>query len=322
MNMPILKIQFPEDFNERYDAYKAKLLKSTVGLPQASSAVITPEKIDEDEKKKIMATKPPSFTMKVLRPIANLIAKYTSPSQINSIAKQFGFEENAKTPDEVAGALLQMFETLREENNDEDIKKIIETLLTLYAQLVDEKLHDKGLIGPVRGILHRGHFNLGFNPLTKGYFLLPFEGPEHGVLMRAEGTTEHDFQDGEKRKMRIITNSEKIGNGTVQKSIPTLKINGDFFMSGNQKVPMERGQRSMTELFLKHAEINRNNKCVKKGRNLSTEELQKAGSYGTEKAFRNALKKIREKLLNGKLPASIKNNGTRKYQMVIEYNKT
>src|ERR1035437_10350061 len=35
--MNYLKIQFPEDFDARYNAYKAKLLGSTVSIPQLSS---------------------------------------------------------------------------------------------------------------------------------------------------------------------------------------------------------------------------------------------------------------------------------------------
>ncbi len=158
--------------------------------------------INEDEKQKIMATKPPSFTMKVLRPLANLFASYTSPSQVSSVARQFGFEESAKNPDEVAAALLRMFEILRDEENDEDIRKIIETLLTLYAHLIDERVHEKGLIGPARKILWLGHFNIAFHAGSKSYIVAPCEGPVHGIAMRAEGMTEQDFQDNEKRKLR------------------------------------------------------------------------------------------------------------------------
>lgn len=158
--------------------------------------------IDEDTKKQIAATKPASFTIKTLRPIANLLATYTSPSQINSLVEEFGFEEVAKTPDEASAALLRIFEALREENNDEDIKKILEASLSLYAQLIDEKLHEVGLIGPVREILRRGHFHLGFQTREKKYLVLPFEGPLHGAIMRAEGRTEEDFQDPKKRPIR------------------------------------------------------------------------------------------------------------------------
>jgi len=159
-------------------------------------------KIYEDEKKKITATKPASFTMRILRPLANLIAKYTSPSEINSVVKQFGFEKDVRTPDEACAALLQIFEILREEDNDKDIKKIIEALLTLYAHLIDERSHEKGLIGHVREILWRGHFNLGFHAVKKEYLVVPFSGIVHGIIMRADGTTENDFQDETKYKMR------------------------------------------------------------------------------------------------------------------------
>lgn len=204
-------------------------------------------KIDEDEKNKIMATKPPSLTMKVLRPLAHLLAEYTDPSQISSIAKQFGFEKNAKTPDEACGAILEMFDSLSEEKNEGEIKEIIEALLALYAHLIDEKLHEEGLIGSARKILYIGHFQLAFHIHKKEYILVPLEGPAHGITMRMEGTTKSDFQDIKKRKMRMancyITKDvedfryngnllDKIGKGTdyykVFDALYTLLPNGGF----------------------------------------------------------------------------------------------
>lgn len=164
--------------------------------------------LSNDEKNRIMATKPPSFTMKGLRPMANLLARYTSPSQICSVLKEFGIKEEASSPVDAEAVLLHAFETLREENNDEDVRKIIEKLLTLYGQLIDEKRHDKGLVGPVREILQRGHFNLGFHIVKKEYVIVPFEGPAHGIVMRVEGTSEVDFQDAKKRKVRTLSSPQ------------------------------------------------------------------------------------------------------------------
>lgn len=222
--------------------------------------------IDEDEKKKIMATKPPSFTMKMLRPLAHVIAYYTDPSAVLSVAREFGFDEQIETragAAAVGGAaavLLHMFETLRDERNDEDIKKIIESLLNLYAQLIDEKLHDKGLIGPVRKILHRRHFTLGFHVVKKEYELRPFEGPVHGSAMYAEGITERDFQDDEKRKMRMII-EEKIQfkNEILTKIVCVRSKNGGnkflIIINDNYKKPIYGDKaKSSWDLFFKIAE--------------------------------------------------------------------
>ena len=154
-------------------------------------------------KTKIMATKPPSFTMRTLRPLSNLIARYTSPGQVCSVLKDFGFPTAADHPSKAETALLQAFEALREDGNDDDIRRIIETFLTLYAQLIDEKLHEKGLIGSVREILRRGHFNIGFHTTRKEYIVAPFEGPVHGAVMYAEKLTEQDFQDTNRRVTRL-----------------------------------------------------------------------------------------------------------------------
>lgn len=164
--------------------------------------------INENEKSKIMETKPPSFTMKILSPIAGEIARWTSPSQIEHIAERFGFKENAETSDEVCGVILRMFKELRRENNDKDIVKIIETLLNLYVRASlfgNEELyiHDKRLISPIRELLREGHFSLGFDKTKKDYIIKPFDGAVHGIVTLAEGKSEQDFQDEPPRKMRV-----------------------------------------------------------------------------------------------------------------------
>jgi len=169
--------------------------------------------INDSEKEKIMATKPPSFTMKkVLRPIANLIARYTSPSQVCSVLKDFGFKEIASNPMEVEALLLRIFETLRDENDYETIGKIIERFLALYASYTDDEklqVHDKNFISPVREILRRGHFSMAFHKGRKEYVIAPFEGPAHGIVMRAEGATEDDFLDQKKTEMRTLGSPQR-----------------------------------------------------------------------------------------------------------------
>lgn len=168
--------------------------------------------LDAKGRDKIRATKPPSLTMKVLRPLANLIAENTTPPQVDSILRDFGFSETSTTPSEACGALLRTFETLLEETNNKDITEIIETLLTLYAHLVPEEKHrEQVFINSVAEILRDGHFNLGYRKTKKEYVVMPFKGPVHGIIMLGEGTTEEDFKDRERRKMRVNTISQADG---------------------------------------------------------------------------------------------------------------
>ena len=100
---------------------------------------------------------------------------------VSSVAREFGFEEHAETRDEAADTLLRIFEMLCDEKNDKDIRKIIERFLTIYADLIDEKQHEKGLIGTTRKILWQGHFHIAFHTGSKAYVVEPYEGHVHGI---------------------------------------------------------------------------------------------------------------------------------------------
>ncbi len=164
--------------------------------------------IDKNEKKKIMATKPPSFTIKGLLPIASKIALYTSPSQIAIILKEFGFEESISNPAEAEVVILRVFKTFRAENNNEGIKKIIGRFLTFYGQLVNEKHHNTGFVTQVREILSRGHFTLAYNTVRKEYLVIPYEGVVHAISMCIDGTNESDFLEPPQIKMRSVSSPQ------------------------------------------------------------------------------------------------------------------
>ncbi len=223
------------------------------------------EMIDQDEINKIMATKPPSFSMKVLRPLANLTAHYTSPSQICSLLQDFGFSEVVNNPAEAETVLLKVFETLRDEKNDKDIKEIIEGFLTLYGRLIDERLHDTGFVGQAREILLLGHFSLGFHPIRKTFLILPFDGPVHGNSMRVDGTTEKDFQDPKKVKMRTVATAQKDSAGglfmfTLNKNGVLARMNP---LPGDIAYPMEKNSRRH-KVLKELASLKNNNFCKTK----------------------------------------------------------
>ena len=105
-----------------------------------------------------------------------------------------------------------------------------------------------------------------------------------------------------------------------QKFISKLKIVDNYLYFGEEKIPTERGQKTMTQLFLDNSKIFRGEKITNNRHALSVDELQVAGGYRNKEAFRDAIKKLRKKLRDIKWPVSIKNPSTGKYQMVINYN--
>ena len=100
-----------------------------------------------------------------------------------------------------------------------------------------------------------------------------------------------------------------------------IKIEGDNLVFELKKIPMERGQKTMTQLFLDSARIFRKGRLSKKGELLNLEDIQKASNYLNEEAFRDGLKKLRRKLKKSGWPVTIENPGTKKYQMLIQYIK-
>lgn len=105
------------------------------------------------------------------------------------------------------------------------------------------------------------------------------------------------------------------------KSVPMMKIIRDTLAFGKIRIPMERGQMKMAELFLNNAKVYRGKRMAKSGKALGLEVYRKAGMYGSEGAFRDALKKFRGKLNTAHFPAKVENPQTRYYQMVIRYVK-
>ena len=103
---------------------------------------------------------------------------------------------------------------------------------------------------------------------------------------------------------------------TVKKDI---SIKNDFLYFGTQKISIERGLKSMAELLLKNANIYRGDTLSKNGNPLEITKLIEIGGYKDETAFRDGLKRLRGKLKEAEIPATIENPTTGKYQLFIKY---
>lgn len=126
-------------------------------------------------------------------------------------------------------------------------------------------------------------------------------------------------------QMEVQSSQGMVGSPNIkeakQKFTSKLKIVGGCLYFGDEKIPTERGQKTMTQLFLDNAKIFRGEKKASNGHTLSAGEIQQAGNYINEYAFRNGLNKLRRKLKKAKWPVTIENPGTKMYQMEIKYNK-
>ncbi len=129
--------------------------------------------------------------MRVLQPFSNLIARYTSPSQICYVVSKFGFEEKAINPAESEELLLKIFGILDDAGSSEETKEIVERLLTLYAQLVPQK-QNENFHKEVSTMFSKGYFSVGFNRFTGAYVLRPFDEPVREALMRVGGIAEEN----------------------------------------------------------------------------------------------------------------------------------
>ena len=103
------------------------------------------------------------------------------------------------------------------------------------------------------------------------------------------------------------------------KSISTVKIENNYLVFGIEKIPVERGQKSMVELFIKNAQISRGGRISKKGKALEIQKFVEIGGYTDESTFRDGLKLLRTKIKKTVIPITIEPPQTGKYQMFIKY---
>jgi hypothetical protein len=201
--------------------------------------------------------------MVALRPLANIIARCTSPSQVNSVIKEFGFKEKIKNPIDSEAMLLIVFETFSKENKNNEIKIIIETLLSLYSSLVDEKQNNI-FHKQINEILQKGYFCVGYNTLSKKYILTPFEEPIKRISMKVGGVKNEDLFNTKKYKERILPNTQKNKYFTKDgndfkyegKLIEKISKNTDYYIIFNSLYTLlpDGGSIKYTDLIKKISE--------------------------------------------------------------------
>ena len=79
-------------------------------------------------------------------------------------------------------------------------------------------------------------------------------------------------------------------------SVPTIRLDGDRLQWGVESVPMEAGHKRIMEELLRSPGVWRGNKLHQKGEEINRIALERAGNYGSQISFRDALKQIRKKI--------------------------
>ena len=132
-------------------------------------------------------------------------------------------------------------------------------------------------------------------------------------LIKSESKAESEDYETVKASKLIEKRKEK------PKAISTIKIENDYLVFGLEKIPVERGQKSIVGLFLDNAKVFRGDKLSNKGNDVEINKLIEAGGYADANAFRDGLKRLRRKIKKAEIPATIENTGTGKYQIIIKY---
>ena len=98
-----------------------------------------------------------------------------------------------------------------------------------------------------------------------------------------------------------------------------IKICNDNLIYGQIKIPIERGQKALAQMFIDNAKIYRGDTVAKNGSSIEIANLIERGGYSDADAFRDGLKRLRGKIRKAQIPSTIDNVETGKYQMVIRY---
>ena len=151
-----------------------------------------------------------TLNLKVLRPLANMIALSISPWQTASVLNEHGFKGEAHNPAEAEEMLVKSFEILDNEGKTDECKAMVEELFTLFGRMATEK---QNLAFQTRAneLLHHGYFHLAFHISNKAYLLFPFEPPVKQAVIRAQGLKEEDLIDNKRR----IAYDAQTGKGSV-----------------------------------------------------------------------------------------------------------
>jgi hypothetical protein len=125
------------------------------------------------------------------------------------------------------------------------------------------------------------------------------------------------------RYLLQVLKTDRKRNNTVDTSQinPPKKfiLNDNNLIFGLVKIPVGRGQKLITEVFLSNAEEMKNGRRIKRGESVKFRDLKVLGRYKNEKALRSALNVLRRKLKKFDDVIKIENCGTGIFKMVIKY---
>lgn len=116
------------------------------------------------------------------------------------------------------------------------------------------------------------------------------------------------------KKEKILSFLNQIIRSTKGK---VLRIENNKLIYQDKVTPIKGGLASMMSIFLEKPRIVKGEEIASRGKSVSRKDLELAGPYKNEMAFRTALKKLRIKLKENNFPASIIGSGVNKYLLEI-----
>lgn len=121
-----------------------------------------------------------------------------------------------------------------------------------------------------------------------------------------------------KEKEIILTQFEEQVVVPVISKISEIKIINNYLMCGTVKMPIRSGQKAIMDFFLKNPKKIKKGNVLSKGKPIPRIDLEEYGHYDDEDSFRSALKKLRMRLREYKMPLSIESAGKNLYILEIK----
>ena len=123
---------------------------------------------------------------------------------------------------------------------------------------------------------------------------------------------------------KYIKTLKSINNRTSKNKIPSkgsfdIEASGRKLLYKDNELPLSGGLREMFIKLYDNAEIYNGGLLIKEGRAIHRVELQKLGNYRSDSSFRTALKTLRSKLEECKIPAEIFPKIQSNYILVIKH---
>lgn len=328
--MSNLYLWIPKDFDERYKKYSDKLINSDNKKPEPS---LVDKLVREKEDFLLIKNKTEyESEMKKWEPLKIIVDEiYTKLSHLYQKPQVVDINiSELNIPNNIAGPVLMelVYEGVCKWRIDSN--PIIQTSTNIREYLKGNKI----IVQNYETFRSLRKEIVGFYNFLEEQKVIKFPisiiEPVFTNLEHQKKVLERSLDESLKEEALIdkilnkIEGSQKTDvSNTKSKTTTTTRkdifIENDFLYFEAEKIPVERGQKSIVDLLLKNANVCRDGKLSKNGKAIEITKLVEVGGYKDESAFRDGLKRLRSKIEKTTIPVTIENPTTGKYQMYIKY---